>query len=200
MDFENINWEQVTNRAVGATAAIFIVSAAERELPKMNKTTKDAQGKEIVEKSPFFEYRHYGYALVGAVLPEVFKPTKNKDDFATKYAGGIQAFSDAMLFYGATGLLENALPQYVQIGGVGESFANYVLGADASTSYAMQNYVAGADEQVMLIERETGARVFIDANGNPVKQVPYQLEKPMPMDSVMSDVMPEDVQVKYCMY
>jgi hypothetical protein len=167
MDFENIDYTVITNRALGATGAIFLVSIADRELGKMGTPEKP---------NMLFEYRHYAYALLGALMPALMPPTKNKDDFSTQYADSIRAFSDGLLFFGASQLLEKQLPEYVQVNGVSGNFANYVLGEpmQASTKFAMQNYVSGANEEaeaVMLVERATGDRVFIDAQGNFVKEM-----------------------------
>lgn len=181
MDFNNIDYKNITNRALGATGAIFLVSIADKELAKMGTPEKP---------NMLFEYRHYAYAVLGALLPSLMPPTKNKDDFATEYESAIRAFSDGLLFFGASQILENNLPAgYVRIDGVSQGFANYVMGTEpvqANTQFAMQNYVVGApSEAVMLIERETGDQVFIDPNtGEYVKPM---REQPMPLPKSMQD-------------
>lgn len=188
MDFENIDFEQITYRAGGAVGAIFLISIADKELGKMN--TKEA--------TPLFEYRHYAYAIVGAILPSLMAPTKNKEDFSTKYAPAINAFSDAMLFFGASQILEKQIPDMVQINGVSENYANYVLGADANVDYAMQNYVTGClpatDDATILVERETGDQVYINPDtGDFVKPI---LEQPAYLD--ISRESPQDPFTMVC--
>lgn len=201
MDFSAIDIDQITQRAGGAVAGIFAISMIDKQLASMNVTTKDASGKEIAQENPMFKYRHYVYAGVGAVLPYLVA-SKDKNSFFSKYEPAIRAFSDSMLFYGAAQVLENSLPQYVQIQGVGTNFASYVMGAGASTAFAMNNYVRGAGEQMMLIERSTGDQVFIDPATNMLVK-PVIGDIPLPYGGVnASDVIktgsPQDQFTMYC--